>query len=125
MYSKDDMYAAEDIADKYIRLCCEMLADDGVNKKRFKRCASLLEDIVEDEIHSYFEGKGTTLLSVDEPHIRTYIGELFENFIEPMFMDIYIPKNILGLPKVDLSNIRKVRKAKTSKKVHFGSCNCS
>lgn len=125
MYSKDEMNVAEDIADKYVRLCCGMLAQDGINKKRFIRCASLLEDIVEDEIHAYFEGKGSTLLSVDEAHIRSYIGELFENFIEPMFMDLCIPKNILGLPKVNLSDIKKVRVAKTLKKVHFDSCNCS
>lgn len=118
MYTKAEIQTAEYIADKYVRLCCEMLPQDGSSVKRYKKCASLLEDIVEDELEAYFGGKSTTLKSVEEYAIMTYIGELFENFIEPMFLNNIAKKN-MHLPIVRLTDIRQVRVARTQKKVSF------
>jgi hypothetical protein len=120
MFSKVDVQNAEDIADKYVRLCCEMLAHGGLQTRRYKKFSSLLEDIVEDELEAFFQGRSSSLKSVNECDIAMYIGELYENFIEPMYMDHYFPKTLKALPKVDLTSVKKVRRAKTTKTVVFG-----
>jgi hypothetical protein len=119
MVSKVDVQNAEDIADKYVRMCCAMLAQGGLQTKRYRRFSSLLEDIVEDELDAYFEGRSSDLKSVEECDIMAFIGELYEKFIEPMYMDHCIPKTLTALPKVDLTSVKKVRKAKTTKTVVF------
>ena len=119
MYTKTDVKNAEAIADKFVRMCCAMLAEGGLTR-RYKKFASLLEDIVEDELQAFFQGQNTSLKSVNEGDILAYIGELYENFIEPMYMDHCIPK-LTVLPTVDIASVRKVRRAKTTKTVVF-SC---
>ncbi len=121
MDTKSNVINAEKIADKYVRMCCQMLAEGGIHTRGYKKCATLLEDIVEDELSAYFEGVNTTLKSVEECDIMEYIGELYENFIEPMFMDHCIPKNTLVLPSVCIGTVKKVRRAKTTKRVSFDS----
>jgi hypothetical protein len=120
MFSKTDVQNAEAIADKYVRMCCEMLAQGGLQSKRFRRFASLLEDIVEDELDAFFQGRSSSLKSIAEYDIAIYIGELYDNFIEPMYMDHCISKTLKALPKVDLTSVKKVRRAKTTKTVVFG-----
>lgn len=119
MYTITDVRNAVEIAGKYFQLCYEMLAQDGMESKRFKRFTIMLKSIIEDELSAFFEGRSTTLKSVEECDIMVYIVELYENFIEPMFMDHCIPKRMLPLPTVNLSHVKKVRKAKTTKKVTF------
>lgn len=121
MYTRADVIIAEAIADKYVGLCCDMLAQGGFQTRRFKKCASLLEDIVIDELEAFFDGGNTSLKSIKEIDIMEYIAELYENFIEPMFIDGCHPKTLKALPKVDLTSIHKVRKAKTTKTVKFCS----
>jgi hypothetical protein len=120
MVSKVDVQNAEAIADKYVRMCCAMLAEGGLQTRRYRRFSSLLEDIVEDELEAFFEGRNSSLKSVEECDIMAYIGELYENFIEPMYMDHCITKTLTALPKVDLSCVKKVRRAQTTKTVVFG-----
>jgi predicted helicase len=120
MFSKTDVHNAEAIADKYVRMCCEMLAQGGLQPRRYRKFASLLEDIVEDELDAFFKGRNSSLKSVQECDILYYIGELYDNFIEPMYMDHCIPKTLKALPKVDLTSVKKVRRAKTTKTVVFG-----
>jgi hypothetical protein len=119
MYTSTDMQNAVVIADKYYKLCREMLAEDGMESKRYFRFTILLMTMICDEMCAFFEGRSTTLKSLEECDIMSYIGELYENFIEPMFMDHCIPKRVLPLPKVDLAYVKKVRKAKTTKRVTF------
>jgi hypothetical protein len=120
MFSKADVQNAEVIADKYVRMCCEMLAEGGLQTKRYKKFASLLEDIVEDELDAFFQGQNSSLKSIAECDIAVYIGDLYENFIEPMYMDHCISKTLKALPKVDITSVKKVRRAKTTKTVVFG-----
>jgi hypothetical protein len=121
MLSKTDVKRAEEIASKYLTLCCNMLAVDGVTTKRYNRFATLLVAIVQDELYAYCASDNSTLNSIEEHDIMTYIGDVYENFIEPMFMDHCIPKR-LTLPRVDLVNVKKLREAKTKRKVTF-CCN--
>lgn len=118
MLSKTDITHAEEVATKYLSMCCEMLAVDGTSTKRYKRFATLLVTIVQDELYAYCVSDNSTLSSIEEHDIMAYIGDVYENFIEPMFMDHCIPKR-LTLPKVDLTNVKRVRKAKTKRKVTF------
>jgi hypothetical protein len=120
MYSKAVLQNAEAIADKYVRLCCAMLAQGGLQTRCYRKFSSLLEDIVEDELDAFFQGQNSSLKSVEECDIMAYIGELYENFIEPMYENHCIPKTLMALPKVDLTSITQVRRAKTTKTVVFG-----
>lgn len=122
MYTEAEVARATNTATKYVMLCFEMLAEGGgVHTKRFRKCTFLLESIVADEFIAYIQGRSSDLKSLEEKDIMKYIGELYEDFIEPMFMDNCIPKNTSSLPKVNLSNVKQIRRAKTSKRVSFFS----
>jgi hypothetical protein len=119
MYTETEIANAQAIAIKYVSLCFKMLADGGSHTKRFMKCTFLLRSIVEDEFKACIQGRSSDLKSLNDMDVIKFIGELYEDFIEPMFMDHCIPKNTSPLPKVDLSNIKKVRQAKTTKRVTF------
>jgi hypothetical protein len=119
MYTEAQIANAQAIAVKYVSLCFKMLAEGGSHTKRFMKCTFLLRSIVEDEFKACIQGRSSDLKSLDDKEIIKFIGELYEDFIEPMFMDHCIPKNTSPLPKVDLSNVKQVRKANTFKKVSF------